>query len=596
MRGLNLRTKVLIPVTLMILAAITAALIIVNHAVRRQVLAAVSNELEKSTVMFLELQERESELLLERGWVTAEAPHLKAAVDTGDSTTVQHVADKIFGTLHSDFLIVMDVKKQFLAHHGLPASQIRNFHLDSIRVQDEKAEGEIGLLNLDKDVYRVVSVPILALDEIAGVYLLGKIVLGKHIDQTYVNDLRNLVKCELAFTFRNKVLLNTLADSLYSDDSKRQLAGFLKRDVTAFQINIGKEEFLARRVGGLCGNYWLLQSVDRAFEPIMKPIEITMILVGAFAVLIAILISSFISHEIVTPVNKLVKATDAITAGDYEHPIEPKTQDEIGHLAEKFDQMRKALQQKMAQLNQQNLELELALKKLAETQDELLRSEKLAATGKITVQLSHELNNPIHNIQSCLEAAQKRMAKGHGAREFIDLAYDEVMRMSKLTRQMLDFYRPQVLNTQSVDVADLIQDVLKFSEGQFQEKGIELNLSLNSKRQEINTSPDQLRQVFLNLILNAIDAMPNGGKLQVSTRLEDSSVAIEIADTGCGIAPQQLDKIFDAFFTTKAKASGVGLGLTVSYGIVRSLGGNISVESEANRGSKFIVQLPLDKK
>ncbi|NIV98368.1 HAMP domain-containing protein [Candidatus Saccharibacteria bacterium] len=595
MPALNLRIKVLIPVTVMILAAFTAALITLNHVVRRQVLAGVSMELERARRIFQELQEKEWELLLERGWVTAAAPHLKAAVDTGDSTTVQHVADEIFDTLRSDFLIVTDHRKRLLAQHGLQTHQIGNFHIDSLIVQGEKPEGEIGLLKLGEDMYRVVSAPILALDEITGGYLLGEVVLGKRIDRTYLRDLKNLVKCEIVFTFRKNVLVNTFTETFAGNDLRSQLTTPLKNDHSFFQINIGKEEFLAERAG-LRGNYILLQSVDQSFKPIMKPIELTMILVGGFAVLIAILISRFISHGIVSPVKKLVNATDAITAGEYERPIEPKRQDEIGDLAKKLDEMRQALQQKMTQLKQQNLDLENALKKLEATQEELVRSERLAATGRITAQLSHELNNPIHNIQGCLEAAQKRVAKEQTAREFIDLAYDEVLRIGKLIRQMTDFYRPQMMNKRRVNINQVLQDVLKSSENLFEEKSIVLFSNLNSQIHEINSSPDQLKQVFLNLILNAIDAMPNGGELQVSSILENSTLSIVIEDTGYGIAPSDLDKIFDAFFTTKAKASGVGLGLTVSYGIIRSLGGTILVESELNQGSKFTVQLPLPEK
>jgi signal transduction histidine kinase len=203
------------------------------------------------------------------------------------------------------------------------------------------------------------------------------------------------------------------------------------------------------------------------------------------------------------------------------------------------------------------------------------------------------LNNPIHNIQSCLEAAQRKIAKSNKSREFIDLAYEEVLRMGKLIRQMLDFYRPQVNPRQKIDVGRVIQEVLKTSERAIKDKGIAISHALNNDVIDLSTTADQLKQVFLNLLLNALDAMPNGGSLKVATCKDSRNLSIVFEDTGCGIAPQYVNKIFDAFFTTKARASGVGLGLTVSYGIVRSLGGNILVASEVNKGSRFTVQLPI---
>lgn len=594
MPNVSLKIKVVIPVTVMILAVILTALIVVNQVVHRQVLASVSNELNKSRRIFTELQGREWRLLLERALVTSQAPHLKAAVDTGDSTTVQHVAEEFFGTVGSDILIITDEGNRILAQLGFETDPAPRFHPDSLMVQEKLREGEIGLLNFGSDFYQVVSVPILSLDEITGVYILGRVILGKIIDGRYLAGLKDLVDCEVAFLHDHRIEVSTnpqfTTPAVFRDENNLQA-----RDSDGngrLELEILGEEFLSE-FAGKHGNFLLLQSVDRAFKPIMQPIQSTMILVGFAAILAALLISRFISLSVIQPVTKLVRATDAVTAGNYGHPIAVRSRDELGHLANKFDEMRQSLQQKMAQLKQQNLELEDALRKLEAAQEELVRSEKLAATGKITAQLSHELNNPIHNIQSCLEAAQRKLAKTNKSREFIDLAYDEVLRMGKLIRQMLDFYRPQVNPKQQLDVGRVIHEVLKTSEPMLTERGIEVSSSLNNDVVDLSTTPDQLKQVFLNLVLNAVDAMPRGGRITVSSLKQNQHLNIQFEDTGCGISPQHLNKIFEAFFTTKAKASGVGLGLTVSYGIVRSLGGNILVESEIDKGSRFTVQLPL---
>lgn len=590
MKQISLKFKVVIPVTVMILSAILVALMVVNQVVRTQVLQSVTADLDKSRLVFKEVQKRDWQLLRERSWVTAETPHLKAAVDTGDSTTVQRVIDEIFKTIRSDMLLVTDAESRVLATGGLSRNQIAVFREDSLRFYAEFPEGTIGHLSIGKSIFNVVRSPIVALDNVSQVHVLGYLILGYRVDADYIKSLKQIVKCEIVFVEKGRILLSTFLLG--------RLARTFVRETDSTRVktvHLMDEEYLAERVG-TANNFILLQSVDQAFRAVIQPIERTMFGVGLFAIVVAFLISSFISREIVTPVKKLVSATHAITEGDYAHPIAVHTRDEIGYLAARFEEMRKTLQQKMSQLEQKNVELEAAMKKLASTQEELLQTEKLAATGKITAQLSHELNNPIHNIRACLETARRKIPEEEIGREFIDLAHEEVLRMGKLIRQMLDFYRPQQITRQKVRLEKLIRDVMKATEKRLSEGNVRFVDKMNSQQVEIDTAPDQLKQVFLNLIFNAIDAMPEGGEISVSTVVDGQVVRIYFADTGRGIAPENRHKIFDAFFTTKAKASGVGLGLSVSYGLVRSLGGNIYVESQVNKGTTFVIELPLHEK
>lgn len=590
MKQISLKFKVVIPVTVMILAAILVALMVVNQVVRKQVLRSVTADLEKSRLVFKEVQQRDWQLLRERSWVTAETPYLKAAVDTGDSTTVQHVVDEIFNTVRSDILLVTDDENRVLANRGLNKNQIAVFHEDSLRFFGQYPEGDIGHLKIGTGLFYVVRSPIVALDNVSQVHLLGYLILGYRIDADYIKKLKQIVKCEIVFVENDKNLLSTF---LLGRLAGRFVQATDSTDVKT--VHLLGEEFLAERVG-TANNFIVLQSVDKAFRSVIQPIERTMFGVGLFAIVVAFLISNFISREIVKPVKKLVSATHAVTVGDYERPIAVDSRDEIGHLAARFEEMRQTLKQKMSQLEQQNIELETAMKKLASTQEELLQTEKLAATGKITAQLSHELNNPIHNIRACLETAQRKLPEEYMGREFIDLALEEVLRMGKLIRQMLDFYRPQQITRHKVSLEKLIRDVMKTTEKKLLENNVKFVDQLNSQRVEIYTAADQLKQVFLNLIFNAIDAMTEGGEIRVSMHVDRRLVRIYFVDTGRGIAPENHNKIFDAFFTTKSKASGVGLGLSVSYGIIRSLGGNIFVESNLNQGTKFTIQLPLNEK
>jgi len=591
MAQVSLKTKVLLPVAIMVLVVIVGALFVVNQVVRRQVFAMVSQELRRSVKVFEEMQDKELNLLRERSWVISEVPQLKAAVDTGDSTTVQRVSDEIFKTLGSDILVVADRKARILSQNGLSARELANLSLDPRLSSHNIMRDTTAVLEVMGSVYQLLSVPILTNDEISGVFILGRVIAGTRIDRNYLTKARGLVECEIALTSAHGVTATTITSSVVEGDEGRFFARSARADKNIFPIELHDEDYIATQTAD---HYFVLfKSVEQAFVSIMRPIEKTMIIIGCFAILAALLISSFVSYGIVTPVQKLVQATEEITSGDYDHGLEVRSTDEIGRLTAKFDEMREALRQKMAQLQERNSELEQALQQLETAQQELVRTARLAATGKITAQLSHELNNPIHNIQSCIEAAQKKISGGESGSEFVNLAHDEVLRIGKLTKQMLDSYRPLAHGREQVNVNTMLEMLLKSSDWTRQNGCFEVQTELSPTIATVLASEDQLKQVFLNLFLNARDAMPGGGTLSIRTEQKQDKLWITFMDSGCGIPAENLDKIFEAFFTTKSEANGVGLGLSVSYGIVQGHGGDIQVRSEIGEGATFTVVLPV---
>lgn len=334
--------------------------------------------------------------------------------------------------------------------------------------------------------------------------------------------------------------------------------------------------------------------------------ERSFIIFLGFSVAVFLFAGMLFSRLVSRPVDKLVKATAEISAGNLDHavlhdaqPLHEQSKDELVFLSAKFDAMRESLKEKIEQLDEankslaeRNAEVEQALTRLKQAQEELVRSERLATTGKMTAQLSHEINNPIHNIQSLLDSSLKKLAGQ--PRELVALALEEVTRMAKLTRQMLEFYRGALVDVEKepVDMHDLIEHLLKENEQTLLDANIRTVFEMASSSPTVIGSRDKLKQVFLNLILNARDAMPNGGELCLRARQKNGMVRIEVSDSGVGIPPEHLGRIFDAFFTTKKEVSGVGLGLSVSYGIVQQHQGTISVASQVGAGTTFTVELP----
>ena len=238
----------------------------------------------------------------------------------------------------------------------------------------------------------------------------------------------------------------------------------------------------------------------------------------------------------------------------------------------------------------ERLEMERALRR---TQEQLLQSEKLAAMGRLTSQIAHELNNPLYGIMNTLELLKTEVSPQSKRRKILEMALSETVRLSDLLRKMLSFSKPDQEQRQPVDINTVIDEILLLHEKQLRENDIKIASTFSEEIGRVNASKNQLRQVFLNIVANARDAMANGGTLTVTTGGDGENVVIEITDTGTGIKEEHLDKIFDSFFTTKGEVKGVGLGLSVCYGFIKDHGGDIVVKSQEDTGTTFAITLPV---
>ena len=240
----------------------------------------------------------------------------------------------------------------------------------------------------------------------------------------------------------------------------------------------------------------------------------------------------------------------------------------------------------------ERLEMERALRR---TQEQLLQSEKLAAMGRLTSQIAHELNNPLYGIMNTLELLKTEISPESKRRKILEMALSETVRLSDLLRKMLSFSKPDQEEKQAVDLNTVLDEILILHEKQLQENDIKIKTFFAEALPQISASKNQLRQVFLNLVANARDAMPSGGTLSVKTVADKETVKIEISDSGVGIKEEHIKKIFDSFFTTKDTVKGVGLGLSVCYGFIKDHGGDIEVKSKENEGTTFSITFPAYK-
>ncbi|GAB6194650.1 MASE3 domain-containing protein [Desulfocastanea catecholica] len=256
---------------------------------------------------------------------------------------------------------------------------------------------------------------------------------------------------------------------------------------------------------------------------------------------------------------------------------------------------RKQAEEQLKILNEElERRVEQRTHELQETQLQYLHAEKLSAIGKLSASIAHEFNNPLQGILTILKGLKRRAILEEEDKELLDLAISENERMKNLIRSLQDFNRPSSGKRTTMDIHAAIDSLLLLYKSDFKHKGISLSLNYAEELPLIPAVPDQIKQVLLNLITNAADASAqNGGEIAITTRQVDDRVAIAIQDFGTGIEPENIDLIFQPFYTTKSSTMGTGLGLSICQSIIQKHQGEIRVESRPGEGSTFTVLLPL---
>jgi len=244
------------------------------------------------------------------------------------------------------------------------------------------------------------------------------------------------------------------------------------------------------------------------------------------------------------------------------------------------------------------------LREREQAQAQLVHAEKMAALGRLVASIAHEINNPLQAVQLCLTLVEEELESGQGPpQSFLGVIRGEIERISAIVRRMHDFYRPAREELEPVDLHTVLDSVLELTGQQLQHSKVTVERVWAGELPRVQANPDHLKQVFLNLVLNAVAAMPEGGILRIVTAADVmpdrddrrvlSAVRIEFSDTGVGMPPEVLSRLFEPFFTTKADGS--GLGLSISYGIIQSHNGQITVTSQEGEGTRFSILLPVEQ-
>lgn len=308
--------------------------------------------------------------------------------------------------------------------------------------------------------------------------------------------------------------------------------------------------------------------------------KVVIILTGMVIVflIVGILGAVFFAYWITNPISKITRTFETLNLDEEFEPLNIKTKDEINILANKFNEMTFRLQK-----------THLDLKK---AQRSLIRTEKLASVGTLASGLTHEISSPLAGLKNCLIRIKKNPQKEQIIR-YYSLMMNAIGKIEKVVAGLLDFSRRDDYHFKPFNLNASINTALKLVEYNFEKNGIKVRKKLGEGIKLCFGDSQHFEQVIINLVLNAVDAMPEGGLLSISSFLKNTSAIIEIRDTGIGISQENLVKVFDPFFTTKEPGKGTGLGLSVSFNIIREHGGDILVESELNKGTLFSISIPL---
>jgi signal transduction histidine kinase len=318
--------------------------------------------------------------------------------------------------------------------------------------------------------------------------------------------------------------------------------------------------------------------INWAFKDIAKNNRMLLGIWFITILVVGITIFMMIDIMVVRRLATLARAMDRLPQDDTQINNLPVNDDEVGKLSLKLKELYRRLLASQEELDR--------------SREQVFQGEKLAALGRLTAGIAHEINNPLGGMLNCIKSMEESPDDRELNQRYLELLSKGLKRIGDTVRQLLNFGRREPLKLRFVQVDDLIRECFTLLE--YGLKNIDLNLNLNLNR-PFNVDVESLKQVVVNIGLNAIQAMPDGGQLTVESRETDAGMLVKITDTGIGMDEEHVQKIFDPFYTTKDVGEGTGLGLFVTYSLVQNMKGKIAVESQQGKGTSFEIELSFEQ-
>ncbi len=589
---LKFRTKVLAPVIAVMVLLVAVTVYVVNRRLMLQFQTVAQNTLTTADTVFNNLQAIHSEDLLVRFHGLVNEPLYVAAFPTADPATLRDPLQNLLGA-------EQDVAIVFYATNAsnILASEQRDSKMSpgvfanaagAVVRQALQGRAKVDTISADNHLYEVISIPVYDTYKT----LIGALTLGSEIGATDAKKFSEITRSQILLFADGHIVASTLTNSVASFE----LADLIKnasRDGRVRQVPLGDAHYfyVVGKFDSL-GNgeslgYVLLSSYEDSLLA-LKATQRVLVVASLCAILIGSAIIWFLVSRVTDPLRHLRDGAEAVGRGDFSYRVPVDSTDECGELAVTFNKMTENVRQSRG-------ELEKTVETLKTTQEQLIQSEKLSAVGEFVAGVAHELNNPLAAVTGFAELLRETNLDTQYRRQ-LDLIFKAAQRCQKIVQSLLSFARRHVVERKPVCANELVEGVLEIVAYPLRTSNVEVATNLDVHLPAVMADGHQIQQVLLNIINNArqaIEGHQTGGKITISTAVCGSNVRVTIQDNGPGIAPENLRRIFNPFFTTKEVGKGTGLGLSLCYGIVKEHGGEIRVESGPGKGATFLVELPI---
>jgi signal transduction histidine kinase len=571
----SLRNRIFLTSALLAVLSIGAAIYLVSVRVTNELEESLQHEIRSTGQLVEQLRATRAQMFSMSARLIADAPTLKAAVDTNDPATVQNNAIIYQNQLNSNLLLVTNKAGDVLATVGpAPRASLVVATEPSVRRAIQGAES-LSLIPQPDGILHLVTVPIII--GLSHPDILGTLSVGFLLDDAFAKQLKQITGSEIAFGMDGQILASTLPA-----EARPALSALLGGWNGNSNVTFRDEEYVALPLPLAQGNATALSEGPVALilrsrtEQLrfLHTIHTELGVTAVIAVILATVLSFAVARTITRPLATITGVMREVAAtGDLTRKI-------VFRHSEWDDEDAQLLAATFNTLTDS----------IAQAQREISQRERLSSLGRLSTIIAHEVRNPLMIIKASLHTLRQANVTTVAVREAAADIDGEVVRLNRIVNDVLDFARPIRFELAPADVNALCRESVAAAQAT---PGASVDVQLDESVPVIRTDAERLRIAFVNLIVNARDAMRSDeAPVSVSTRFNGTAVAVIIADCGAGIDHADLPRIFDPYFTTKR--GGTGLGLPIAKNIVEGLGGVITVDSTRGKGTAIRVELPLD--
>jgi len=611
----RLKYQLILPYVFLTMILAVSGMYVITRLVAYSQRDAFENNLLNASRITNDSLVRQEQEQLERLRPIVFTSGLAQALFDGDHDKVHELLEPIFINSPADVLTAVDAQSRevvtygrYLGQNGYHTTQGADFSTLTIvqktlsEAADVTGDKFVDLIRLEQGYTLVTSAPV---RDSSG-KTVGVMMIGSYLENL-MTELKKQALAEIIFVDMNGQVFETtftgqeegfeqLQAAVQSLDASTPAAPIpVLLDKREYEVVYSPLVIRGQQVGWIGvvkDSVYLVRSLTTS-----RNVILLIFLIGAVGVAI---IGFWQAENISRPILRLREMAQRVAAGDLNQQIGLRRTDEVGELAEAFDTMTSQLRSRTdeaarlyAESLQRNKELAEINARLETTQQQLIQSEKLAAIGQLTAGIVHDVKNPFAVIMGMAEVLAEDETLDPEVLHGLKTIRESAVKGNNIVSDLLKFARQSQPEMRYLDMCETVNAAIRLTA--YLTRRYNFTTSLPEKPLMMVYDAQQIEQVLINLIHNAVQAMPNGGALHISLEDLGETARIRIKDTGCGIEPEAMKRIFDPFFTTKSEGEGTGLGLSVSYGIISTHRGQIQVESEVGKGSVFTILLPITK-